>query len=190
VLPDFFQIKRGVRLQLTLKYEHRDEVRNVEPANVRRALRDYVGGAACRSARLFGSAMDLEIAISKRGAARLLSHKPALVAEPGAQEGAASAAGAPPPTTITPAAHDRAKLTRVDAAAPFLVALGVSSPEGKPRPGMAAKLRQIERFVDTLAGLVGAPHAGEAAGQATFVTSVSLSLALHLFICLSMYPCI
>lgn len=149
------QIKRGVRLQLTLKYEHRDEVRNVELANVRRALADYIGVSACRSARLFGTEIDLELAISKRGASRLLSHQPALV-------GAASDVTLDPGAILTageapPASHDRAKARELAPSAPFLVALGVCSPDGKPRPGMAAKLRQIDRFVHTLAGMVGQP---------------------------------
>ena len=55
-----------------------------------------------------------------------------------------------------PALHDRKKASAVAPAASYLVALGVTSAEGKPRPGMAAKLRQIERFVQTIASLVGA----------------------------------
>ena len=152
------QIKRGVRMQLTLKYEHRDEVRNVEIAHVRTALKDYLGQHACRNARLFGASSDLELTISKRGAVRLLTHKPALVGQGGDEtDYAATTKSSVPSSQIAPAAHDRAKTKQIDPAAQFLVALGVCSPQGKPRPGMAAKLRQINRFVDTLSGLVGEP---------------------------------
>mmetsp|Transcript_58737 Transcript_58737/g.130912 ORF Transcript_58737/g.130912 Transcript_58737/m.130912 type:complete len:315 (-) Transcript_58737:281-1225(-) len=58
-------------------------------------------------------------------------------------------------TTAAPSTHDRVKTREVDAAAEYLVALGVTTADGKPRPGMAAKLRQIERFVQTISSLVG-----------------------------------
>jgi hypothetical protein len=71
-------IKGGPRLQLTLKYEHRDAVHNVPLENVRPALRDYIGPAACRNGRLFCTDGDVELAISRRGVARLVRQKPAL----------------------------------------------------------------------------------------------------------------
>src|SRR5262245_44530179 len=45
--------------------------------------------------------------------------------------------------------HDRAKPKAVTHA-PWLTALGVTTPEGVARPGMADKLRQIERFTELL----------------------------------------
>jgi SAM-dependent methyltransferase len=45
--------------------------------------------------------------------------------------------------------HDRAKPKAVGNT-PWLVALGVTAPDGSARPGMADKLRQIERFVEIL----------------------------------------
>eukprot|EP00966_Prymnesium_polylepis_P326039 7381970-Prymnesium_polylepis.1 len=71
-------IKGGPRLQLTLKYEHRDAVKNLPLKSVGVALRDYVGEAACRNGRLFCVDGDLEFAISRRGVARLIKQKPSL----------------------------------------------------------------------------------------------------------------
>lgn len=142
----FIQLKRGPRLQLTLKYEHRDEVRNIELDAVGSALADYVGPRALRNARLFTSEADIELAINKRGAARLVELAPALEARSGSAE-----------------SHDRRKgsggAAAVESAEPFLVALGVTTAAGKPRPGQAAKLRQIRKFVETLNTLVGPPPA-------------------------------
>jgi SAM-dependent methyltransferase len=45
--------------------------------------------------------------------------------------------------------HNRQKVRAVSAE-PWLVALGVTAPDGTARPGMADKLRQIERFVELL----------------------------------------
>jgi hypothetical protein len=51
--------------------------------------------------------------------------------------------------------HDREKNTALVAAkAGWLHALGVTNATGEPRPGMAAKLRQIQRFVELFGHLV------------------------------------
>jgi hypothetical protein len=50
-------------------------------------------------------------------------------------------------------AHDRPKQRALERA-PFLVRLGVTDSEGVARPGMADKLRQIERFAEILGHLV------------------------------------
>jgi hypothetical protein len=52
-------------------------------------------------------------------------------------------------------AHDRThKLKDALKAAPFLQRLGVCNPKGEPRPGMAGKFRQIQRFVEILGHLL------------------------------------
>ncbi len=50
--------------------------------------------------------------------------------------------------------HDRTKATPLDGAAPFLRALGVTNAAGEPRPAMADKLRQIQRFTELLGHLL------------------------------------
>ena len=47
--------------------------------------------------------------------------------------------------------------------APFLVELGVTNPNGRPRPGMANKLRQIQRYVEVLSTIVDRTRAGASA---------------------------
>lgn len=60
-----------------------------------------------------------------------------------------------PKFTVTPPPeHDRAKVAPLDAAAPFLRALGVTNVAGEPRPAMADKLRQIQRFTELLGHLL------------------------------------
>jgi SAM-dependent methyltransferase len=53
-----------------------------------------------------------------------------------------------------PAAHDRSKARLIPPDAPWLRELGVTREDGRPREGMAPKLRQIERFAETLHHLV------------------------------------
>jgi hypothetical protein len=56
-------------------------------------------------------------------------------------------------TTAPASTHDRPKHKAVTNA-PWLTALGVTAPDGSARPGMADKLRQIERYVEILGHLV------------------------------------
>ena len=52
-------------------------------------------------------------------------------------------------------AHDRSKKGKESLACePFLQRLGVTNADGSPRPGMAAKLRQVHRFVEILGHLL------------------------------------
>jgi len=57
--------------------------------------------------------------------------------------------------------HDRPKQKAVTNA-PWLTALGVAAPDGTARPGMADKLRQIERYVEILGHLVKSGPLAEA----------------------------
>ena len=57
-------------------------------------------------------------------------------------------------TQLPPPEHDREKIRAIPAHSSFLRALGVTNADGLPRPGMADKLRQIERFTELLGHLV------------------------------------
>ncbi len=58
----------------------------------------------------------------------------------------------PPNTAIAPStSHDKAKQRSISSNSPaFLHMLGLTSPEGKPRPSMAKKVRQCEKFVEVV----------------------------------------
>ena len=55
---------------------------------------------------------------------------------------------------LPPPEHDRGKSRAIPAQSGFLRALGVTNADGRPRPGMADKLRQIGRFTELLGHLV------------------------------------
>ena len=148
------QLKKGLRLQLMLKYEHRDTCINVKLPEVSESLAGWLKPGAFRRGRLMSA--DADLCLERRGEAghALQRLKPT--------------ASGPPPDQ----AHDRQKRTPVPADATFLRALGVTNEQGRPRSGKADKLRQIQKFVETLtallkkSGLTAAPAAGGEGGEA------------------------
>ena len=61
------------------------------------------------------------------------------------------------PRIVPPASHDRTKqvpLAHQTTDTTFLQVLGLSTPDGSPRPGMSSKLRQCNKFVEIVLGLV------------------------------------
>jgi len=77
-----------------------------------------------------------------------------------------TAHSAPP---IRSEAHDREKARRIPADAPWLQTLGVTTEHGRPREGMASKLRQIEKFAEVLQHLL--QEAGLLASEDSALTS-------------------
>jgi SAM-dependent methyltransferase len=69
-----------------------------------------------------------------------------------------------------PPAHDRARVHPLAHDAPWLRALGVTNDRGQPREGMAAKLRQIQRFTELIGHLLD--DAGLAATPSLEVTDM------------------
>lgn len=72
-----------------------------------------------------------------------------------------AAAAIPPISTaggiVQPATHDRVKQVPLAQTTDttFLQALGLTKPDGSPRPGMSSKLRQCNKFVEIVSGLIG-----------------------------------
>jgi hypothetical protein len=91
--------------------------------------RDYM------SATLFSTAHDMRIDYSRKGVPSLASGKPTLKAS-------------------APATHDRQKAYLVPSDRPYLVALGVSDRDGRVKPTMQGKYRQICRFIEIAADML------------------------------------
>ena len=139
------ELKGGRRLSFLLRYRTRDEVRNRTYDEGARLLREMLG-AEFASGHLFTSKEDLRLEVSRKGEARLTSHAPSL-------------------TTHLPRGHERRKQRAFDVAGSvYLRELGVTNERGEARPAMGDKLRQINKFVDTVAGLYNSsPLKGRAA---------------------------
>jgi hypothetical protein len=128
------RVKQGERLSFLYRRRTRDEVRNLPPSEGLALLRGLVG-AEFLSAHLFTLREDLRLDFNRRRESRLASGPPTFREPP-------------------PAGHDREKRRPFDAAGSvYLRLLGVTDERGQVRPAMGDKLRQINKFVEVVAGL-------------------------------------
>lgn len=127
------ETKRGLRLMFQARFETRDTVKNFSfDEALSEASRLLASGF--RNAHLFTTASDLQLTIGKRNS-RLIKGKPT----------------AHRPPSI---AHDRQKRKLIDPNAFYLKALGIANDKGEIKPGQSDKWRQINKFVEILAGLI------------------------------------
>jgi SAM-dependent methyltransferase len=128
------ELKGGRRLSFLHRYRTRDAVKNHAYGEGARLLRELVGEGFA-SAHLFTSKEDLRLEVSRKGEARLTAHPPTLDAP-------------------APSGHGRRKRRAIDVAgSTYLRELGVTNERGEVRPAMGDKLRQINKFVEIVAGL-------------------------------------
>ncbi len=139
------QLREGARVSLVWHYATRDETKNFPFPRAIAVVRGLME-EQFEAAHLFTTAGDWRW---KRGRA-LKASRPTF-------------AKAPAPE------HDRRKVKAVEGAA-WLTALGVTDLSGQARPGMADKLRQIERFVE----LLGHQVAGSPLAEATELRAADL----------------
>ncbi len=135
------ELKSGLALSFTLRFATRDETRNEAPDAAPRMLGKWLA-EDFEEAHLFTTTGDWKLAAGNGGEWKLKASRPVFSA-------------------TLPTAHDRPKV-RALANAPFLVKLGVTAADGTARPGMADKLRQVERFTEILGHLVDASPLREA----------------------------
>ncbi|HEX8558580.1 MAG TPA: SAM-dependent methyltransferase [Pyrinomonadaceae bacterium] len=135
-------LKAGARLSFLHRHRTRDEVKNHTFEEGARLVRELLGSRFA-SAHLFTTAEDLRLDVSRRGEARLARHPPTFEA-------------------AAPDAHDRKKRRAVDVAGSvYMRELGVTNERGEARPAMGDKLRQVNKFVEVVAGLYAtSPLAG------------------------------
>ena len=127
-------LKGGARLSFLYRYRTRDETKNHAPGEGARLLRELLGSEFL-SGHLFTTTEDLRLDFNRRGGARVSAHAPTF--------------GAAPEAT-----HDRGKRRARNASGGvWLRALGVTNEGGEVRPAMGDKLRQINKFVEIVAGL-------------------------------------
>ena len=127
---------------LSFVYSHatRDITKNL-PVPQGLAAIDALLGGSFRNAHLHTPQAETQLTLSKKGRAQLSMH--ALVPTP--------AGDAPAAPAVAVASHDRAKQRWLDLARPFLVALGVTTPQHQLVPAMARKWKQINKFVEVFA---------------------------------------
>ncbi len=129
------QLKDGRRLCVVECYATRETTQNHGPeAGI--ALLVQAFAQTFERAHVFTTAGDFQFRRERSGELSVRATRPAFAVAPSL-------------------AHDRSKQGREALACePFLQRLGVTTPDGSPRAGMAAKLRQVHRFVEILGHLL------------------------------------
>ena len=128
------QTKKGVRLFFLYRYNTRDTAKNFDIAEGTEMIGRLLGNDFF-SGHLFTTQNDFQIDIGKGGRSRLNTAKPTFKATP----------------TLR---HDRAKRELVDTSSFYLKALAITNDHGQVRDRQQDKWRQINKFVEILAGLV------------------------------------
>ncbi|WP_221033148.1 class I SAM-dependent methyltransferase [Actomonas aquatica] len=128
-------LKAGPHLSFVTRHETRDLTKN-HPPEAALAEIEHLLGFTFLDAHLFTPAQTVQFTTAPNGRCRVKFQL---------------ADSAPPAPS---ARHDKQKSRLVDTHAGWLQDLGVTSPEGQPRPGMAAKYRQIQKFAETLSHLL------------------------------------
>ncbi|HST53423.1 MAG TPA: SAM-dependent methyltransferase [Pyrinomonadaceae bacterium] len=127
-------IKRGDSLSFLYRHKTKDVVKNYALADGARLVRELLG-AEFLGGHLFTSGEDLQIDFKRKGESHLVKRPPTF-------------------KDAATAGHDRKKRRSIETAGnQYLQALGVTDERGEVRPAMGDKLRQINRFVEIVAGL-------------------------------------
>jgi hypothetical protein len=121
-------IKGEPHLKLVMSFPRKDETKTL-PIEAGIALIGSLIGEPFMSATLFTSARDVRLEYSRKAVARLTVGKPTATASPAAP-------------------HDRQKAYLVAPDRPYLKALGVADGDGRIKPTMQGKYRQICRFIE------------------------------------------
>ena len=127
------ELKAGTMVSFTLRYANRDVTRNDPPADAPGAIEKWLTNDF-EEAHLFTTTGDWKLRVERDGGWKMKAARATFSA------GLATS-------------HDRPKVKAIGNAE-FLVKLGVTASDGTARPGMADKLRQVERFVEILGHLV------------------------------------
>jgi SAM-dependent methyltransferase len=121
-------------LSWTFRYDRRDEVKNLTASESMARLRELCG-VPFRSAVLFTTEGEATLAHNRRG-------DPAVTIRKAARE------------AVVGNAHDRRKQHLLDSTSGWLRELGLTGPAGDVLPSAQAKWRQINKFLEIIAGLV------------------------------------
>ncbi|MBM3872850.1 MAG: SAM-dependent methyltransferase [Verrucomicrobia bacterium] len=128
-------LRDGPHLSFVWRHETRDLTRNHRAEAAAEVIAALLGSEFL-DGHLFTPTQTAQVELSADGPGRLRIK---------------AASGVPLPRAPD---HDRSKPRIVPSDAPWLRGLGVTRDDGRPREGMAPKLRQIERFAETLQHLL------------------------------------
>jgi SAM-dependent methyltransferase len=127
-------LKGGPQFSILLRYATRDITKNYPISEARTRINTLLE-TEFASAHLFTTSGDWELRQRPGDSARLSARRATF-------------------TVIPPPEHDRLKSQSVPSDVSYLQSLGVTNAQGAPKPGMADKLRQIQRFVEVFGHLL------------------------------------
>lgn len=127
-------IKGKPHLKLVTSYSRKDETKTFTIDQGVQFVGDLIG-TDYMSATLFTDVRDIRLDYSRKGVPHLSTGKPTM-------------------TSSAPQAHDRQKAYLVPADRPYLKALEVADRDGRIKPTMQGKYRQICRFIEIAADLI------------------------------------
>lgn len=127
-------IKDKPHLKLVTSYPRKDETKTFTIDQGVEFIADLIG-ADYMSATLFTNVRDVRLDYSRKGVPHLSTGKPTM-------------------TSSAPQAHDRQKAYLVPANRPYLKGLEVADRDGRIKPTMQGKYRQICRFIEIAADLI------------------------------------
>ncbi|MEM6772113.1 MAG: SAM-dependent methyltransferase [Bacteroidota bacterium] len=131
-------IKGGTQLQITHRFQDREEVKN-HLIGTGLSLLESALGEVFSNADLFTQSEQVSISLSRKGNARLLRK----TLHPRSR-----------PEKQVSQAHNRKKHRDIPADRPYLHALGVTTADGKVRQDGKRKFKQINKFVEIIDNLV------------------------------------
>ncbi len=174
-------LKGQPMLSFVYSYSTRDITKNLPPAQGLAHI-DELLGTSFRNAHFATPSGTTQIALSKKGKVQWSEHAAGTALALEADNPASASANSP----ATPAAtHDRPKQRWLDINSPFLVALGITTPQHQLVPAMARKWKQINKFVEIFAhALASSPLAQTDSSQPIRVVDFGagkayLSFAVH-----------
>ena len=144
-------LRGQAQLSFVSSHTTRDITKNLPLAECLQTIRQALG-TRFRNAHLHTTAAEIELRFGKKGTGHLSSTR-----LPGAETAAPTASLA-----AAPAPHDREKQRWIDIDRPFLVALGITTPQHQLVPAMARKWKQINKFVEIFAHALDASPVAQA----------------------------
>jgi SAM-dependent methyltransferase len=132
LLLRLIETKKGRRVFFLYRYDTRDTAKNHDFEESVKILRAHLG-VDFFSGHLFTTENDYQLDVGRKGKSRLNTAKPTFRAKPALD-------------------HDREKRRFVNAGSFYLRALGITTDHGEVRDKQQDKWKQINKFVETLAG--------------------------------------
>jgi SAM-dependent methyltransferase len=128
-------IQAVCQLKFVYRYANRDVTKNLLLDSAAAEI-EHLLGTELQSGNLFTTEFDLTLNFNRRGEGRLSRSKPTIC-------------------EAQPLQHNREKNYKLGVDRPFLSALGINDREGRLKPTMASKLKQIQRFIEIVDSLLG-----------------------------------